>query len=58
MYDGAVERRALDVTGVVQGVGFRPFVHGLASRLKLSGFVTNNAGGVQIEIEGRPSGAG
>jgi len=52
MYDDGVERRALDVTGLVQGVGFRPFVHGLASRLKLSGFVTNNAGGVQIEVEG------
>jgi hydrogenase maturation protein HypF len=52
MYDGAVERRALAITGVVQGVGFRPFVHGLASRLKLGGFVTNDAGGVQIEVEG------
>jgi hydrogenase maturation protein HypF len=52
MYDGAVERRALAITGVVQGVGFRPFVHGLASRLNLAGFVTNDAGGVQIEVEG------
>jgi hydrogenase maturation protein HypF len=52
MYDWAVERRALAVTGVVQGVGFRPFVHGLASRLKLGGFVTNAAGGVHIEVEG------
>jgi hydrogenase maturation protein HypF len=47
-----MERRAITVRGVVQGVGFRPFVHGLASRLQLSGFVKNRVGGVSIEIEG------
>ena len=36
----------------MQGVGFRPFVHGLASRLDLAGFVGNDAQGVFIEIEG------
>jgi hydrogenase maturation protein HypF len=47
-----MERRAIDVTGIVQGVGFRPFVHSLATRLHLSGFVTNHGGRVQIEVEG------
>jgi hydrogenase maturation protein HypF len=47
-----MERRAIAVQGVVQGVGFRPFVHGLASRLELFGFVQNRVGGVWIEVEG------
>jgi hydrogenase maturation protein HypF len=47
-----MERRAIAVHGVVQGVGFRPFVYGLASRLKLRGFVQNRTGGVLIEVEG------
>jgi hydrogenase maturation protein HypF len=40
------------VEGVVQGVGFRPFVHALASRLRLAGLVGNDVGGVFIEVEG------
>jgi hydrogenase maturation protein HypF len=47
-----MERRAIAVHGVVQGVGFRPFVHHLASRLDLRGFVKNRVGGVWIEVEG------
>lgn len=47
-----MERRAIAIQGTVQGVGFRPFVHGLASRLQLGGFVRNQSGGVQIEVEG------
>jgi hydrogenase maturation protein HypF len=47
-------RRAIAVDGVVQGVGFRPFVYGVASRLGLCGFVTNQTGGVLIEVEGAP----
>jgi hydrogenase maturation protein HypF len=47
-----MERRAIAIQGTVQGVGFRPFVHGLASRLHLGGFVRNQTGGVQIEVEG------
>jgi hydrogenase maturation protein HypF len=39
----------------VQGVGFRPFVHGLATRLGLRGFVKNWSGGALIEVEGDPS---
>ena len=46
------ERRRLRVTGVVQGVGFRPFVHGLACRLELGGFVLNDGDGVVVEVEG------
>jgi hydrogenase maturation protein HypF len=42
----------LRVRGAVQGVGFRPFAYGLASRLALSGFVRNDADGVLIEVEG------
>lgn len=46
------QRLAIVVEGVVQGVGFRPFVHGLASRLGLTGFVLNQSGVVRIEVEG------
>ncbi len=45
-------RWRLTVRGVVQGVGFRPFVYGLALKHKLTGFVGNNSSGVFIEIEG------
>ena len=47
------ERRRFRVTGVVQGVGFRPFVYGLAERHGLGGFVLNDGGGVLVEAEGR-----
>jgi hydrogenase maturation protein HypF len=49
-----VERRAVTVNEVVQGVGFRPFVFGLATRFGLTGFVKNGVGVVVIEIEGEP----
>jgi hydrogenase maturation protein HypF len=47
-----VERAQITVKGVVQGVGFRPFVYSLARSLSLTGYVSNTAGGVQIDIEG------
>jgi hydrogenase maturation protein HypF len=47
-----LERRRLRVAGLVQGVGFRPFVHRLAQRHRLGGFVLNDGSGVVIEIEG------
>ncbi|TDC47809.1 carbamoyltransferase HypF [Actinomadura sp. KC345] len=51
-------RVGVRVEGVVQGVGFRPFVHGLATGLGLSGLVGNDAGGVFIEVEGAPETVG
>lgn len=48
----AVEARRIEVTGVVQGVGFRPFVAGLAAELGLRGSVLNHARGVTVDIEG------
>ena len=49
---GAVERHRLRINGIVQGVGFRPFVYRLARDLGLTGFVYNDQDGVLIEIEG------
>lgn len=45
-------RRRLLVTGAVQGVGFRPFVHARACALGLGGFVRNGPEGVVVEAEG------
>lgn len=45
-------RRAVRVTGVVQGVGFRPYVYALARELDLSGHVGNDVHGVFIEVQG------
>ncbi|MFF0429480.1 carbamoyltransferase HypF [Streptomyces sp. NPDC004520] len=48
-------RSRVVVRGVVQGVGFRPFVYALATGLRLSGHVTNTADGVVAEVEGDPA---
>jgi hydrogenase maturation protein HypF len=49
--DGLVRTR-LRVAGIVQGVGFRPYVYRLARELELAGFVLNDSRGVLIEVEG------
>jgi hydrogenase maturation protein HypF len=48
-------RKHIQVRGIVQGVGFRPFVYKLAKSLGLSGYVFNSSAGVTIEIEGPES---
>src|SRR4030095_16651261 len=48
----ALTRTRVRVEGIVQGVGFRPFVHALAGRLGLGGLVGNDAGGGFCEVEG------
>lgn len=48
-------RIRLEVKGIVQGVGFRPFVHRLTQRLCLSGWVRNTTYGAQLELEGPQS---
>jgi hydrogenase maturation protein HypF len=45
-------RVKLDIKGIVQGVGFRPFVYKLANKLELVGYVLNHGSGVTVEIEG------
>ncbi|WP_333824003.1 carbamoyltransferase HypF [Pinisolibacter sp.] len=49
---GEVERLRIRLRGAVQGVGMRPFVHGLAARHGISGLVLNDGDGVVIEAEG------
>jgi hydrogenase maturation protein HypF len=48
-------RTKISIRGIVQGVGFRPFVYNLAKSLHLNGFVINSSKGVTIEIEGERS---
>jgi len=55
MAEPAVRLKRIGVRGVVQGVGFRPFVYRLAHEHHLSGWVLNHSGGVEIEVEGPPS---
>jgi hydrogenase maturation protein HypF len=45
-------RRLIRAQGIVQGVGFRPFVYHLAVTNALSGYVANSSCGVRVEIEG------
>ncbi len=44
--------KRIHITGIVQGVGFRPFVYGLATRYALHGWVCNTSAGVDIEVDG------
>jgi len=45
-------RRQIDVSGIVQGVGFRPYVYRLATGRHLRGTIRNTSAGVTIEIQG------
>ena len=52
----AARRRRVHIRlrGIVQGVGFRPFVHNLATELNLGGYVLNSSAGLAAEVEGEP----
>lgn len=50
--ESEIVRERFEITGVVQGVGFRPFVYRLATRLGLVGYVRNDVAGVIAEVEG------
>ena len=54
MTDTITAGRRIHVSGVVQGVGFRPFIYGLALRHTLTGWVRNTSAGVEIEVDGTP----
>jgi hydrogenase maturation protein HypF len=54
----SIVRASIRVEGVVQGVGFRPFVYSLATRLGLAGWVGNDVDGVFAEVEGPAAGVG
>ncbi len=54
MAENVSSARRIHVTGVVQGVGFRPFIYGLAIRCDLAGWVRNTSAGVEIEVTGEP----
>jgi hydrogenase maturation protein HypF len=48
-----MKRLAVHISGLVQGVGFRPFLYNLARQKGLSGWVRNNYAGVELEIQGK-----
>ncbi|MGH9881928.1 MAG: carbamoyltransferase HypF [Pyrinomonadaceae bacterium] len=45
-------RRQIDISGIVQGVGFRPYVYRLATERQLAGNISNTPSGVTIEVQG------
>src|ERR1700756_4174313 len=47
-----VVRKAIDITGIVQGVGFRPYVYRLANECGLTGLIANTPAGGSIEVQG------
>lgn len=53
-----MELHCYRITGIVQGVGFRPFIHKLASKYELNGWILNDSDGVLIEVEGESNSIG
>ena len=51
MPEGPLQRIRIEIEGIVQGVGFRPFIFRLAAKHKISGWVRNTPGGVILEAE-------
>jgi hydrogenase maturation protein HypF len=51
----AAFRYRIRLRGIVQGVGFRPFIYKLATRLRVGGFILNSSSGITIEAEGSDS---
>jgi len=47
-------RTQISIKGIVQGVGFRPFIYNLARKYEVTGYVLNNTSGVNIKVEGDP----
>lgn len=47
-----MERLSLKIRGIVQGVGFRPFIHKLVGSYGLQGYIKNTSSGVELELEG------
>jgi hydrogenase maturation protein HypF len=52
LIQSAILRRRICLRGIVQGVGFRPFVYNLAKNIGIRGFILNSSSGVTIEAEG------
>ncbi|MEG1987779.1 MAG: carbamoyltransferase HypF [Oscillibacter sp.] len=53
-----MNRVRLEIAGIVQGVGFRPFVHRLARECGVTGWARNTRAGVEVELEGEPGALG
>ena len=49
-----IQRAKATINGIVQGVGFRPFIYNLAQKRGLGGYIANTSTGVDIEVEGEP----
>ncbi|MFA6281277.1 MAG: acylphosphatase, partial [Candidatus Omnitrophota bacterium] len=49
------KRIRLQIRGIVQGVGFRPYVYKLAKKFSLAGHIFNDTKGVVVELEGESS---
>jgi hydrogenase maturation protein HypF len=48
-------RTQISIKGIVQGVGFRPFIYNRAQKYEVTDYVLNNTSGVNIKVEGDPS---